>query len=374
MPPNTEDADPQQSLADLHRCSQASGRVTRGRIGAALVELYSQRGEILTDHERALIHDILRRVVCDLEADLRLSLSNILASDPTIPRELATQLANDSGDIAWPILANSQALLDEDLIEVIHARGTEHRLAIAARRHLSITVSAALVESGEQNVIIRLLHNQNAEISRATFDHLVAESKRVDSFQQPLLQRQDIPHDLLLRMYEWIGKQLRDTILQRLNLPSETIDSVLKQATADEVDRTGDTSTAKLAIHLIESGVATPRLLTNLLSDGHISLFTTILNQRTGIPRHKLVAAATDVAGEAQLILCRAIGFDRSEFLILLDETFRLCLRPRSAIEKCRPRLSDIYPRLTESGAQRALRAWAQGTPAAVALRQAELM
>jgi uncharacterized protein (DUF2336 family) len=128
-----------------------------------------------------------------------------------------------------------------------------------------------------------------------------------------------------------------------------------------------------LALHLAEAGAVTPRLLTTLLSDGHISLFTAILSQRTGIAGHRIIAATADHGGEAQTILCRAIGFDQEEFLALLDESFRLCMRPRAAIERCRPRLSEIYLRLTENSAKRALAAWAAGTPMAVALRQAEV-
>ncbi|MDR3438840.1 DUF2336 domain-containing protein [Telmatospirillum sp.] len=374
MPPKVENAGSQRSLEALRNSSQTSDVLSRERIGIAVAELYTQRGDILSDHERSLIHDILRRVIHDLEADLRRRLAEFLSSDPSVPRELAALLANDQADVAWPMLVNSPALLDDDLIDIVRARGTEHRLAIAARKRVSMSVSAALVETGDQNVIVRLLNNQNAEIARATYEHLVAESRRVDSFQQPLVQRRDIPQDLLMRIYQWVGGQLREEAERRLGLPRETVDTALKQAVASGIERDKNSPTTRLATRLVETGAATPRLLTTLLSDGHISIFSAILSQRTGIASHKIIAATADVGGEAQTILCRAVGFSQEEFLTLLDESFRLCMRPRTAIEQCRHRLSELYPRLTEIGARRALAAWAAGAPMAVALRQAEVM
>jgi uncharacterized protein (DUF2336 family) len=271
------------------------------------------------------------------------------------------------------MLINSSSLIDSDLIDVIRARGTEHRMAIAARRRVSATVSAALVETGDENVILRLLRNQDAEIARATYEHLVADSRRVDSFQQPLVQRQDIPDDLLLRMYQWIGDLLQEQVRRRLGIPRETIETALKQAIAADMAADADAPTPRLAARLVETGAATPRLLTTLLSNGHISLFAAILSQRTALARHRVIEAAADAGGEAQAILCRAVGFNQDEFLTLLDESFRLCMRPRAAVERRRSLLSGLYPRLTEIGAQRALSAWAAGMPLTVALRQAEV-
>ena len=57
-------------------------------------------------------------------------------------------------------------------------------------------MSAALVKTGEETVIKRLLENHNAEIARDTMAHLVQQSRRIDSLQKPLVHRSDLPADL----------------------------------------------------------------------------------------------------------------------------------------------------------------------------------
>ena len=108
---------------------------------------------VMSDRERSLMLDILHRLVHDFEKSVRAIIAKNLKDWSDIPQDLATFLANDDIDVAYPILSKSGILKDENLIEIIHHRTMEHQMAIAIRQSVSENVSSALVEEGNPQVI-----------------------------------------------------------------------------------------------------------------------------------------------------------------------------------------------------------------------------
>ena len=74
--------------------------------------------------------DILHRLVHDFEKSLRTIIAKNLVDWSDIPQDLATFLANDDIDVAYPILSKSGVLKDENLIEIIQHRTMEHQMAL----------------------------------------------------------------------------------------------------------------------------------------------------------------------------------------------------------------------------------------------------
>ena len=110
------------------------------------------------------------------------------------------------------ILRSSRLLSDPDLIEIVKHRSQEHLLVIALRAPLSAEVAEAIVDHGDDRVLEQLLKNPDAILSRRALEYLVGESQRVDSFQEPLLSRHDLPGDLAHRMFWWVSAALRKEI------------------------------------------------------------------------------------------------------------------------------------------------------------------
>src|SRR5690606_35490638 len=149
--------------------------LARSRSDASRAELFAVMGDLfhgqnttLNAQERALMLDILEKLLGEVAREVRHRLAVKLADAPGVPRELAVLLANDEIDVATPILISCPALEDIDLIEIIRNRSRQHILSVAMRRDLSTQVSDALVETGDKDVIRSLLENQDANISRAT--------------------------------------------------------------------------------------------------------------------------------------------------------------------------------------------------------------
>src|SRR3546814_11972587 len=89
---------------------------------------------------------------------------------------------------------------------------TLFRSAIARRRDLSEAVSDELVGTQDSDVITALLENTSARISKATLAYLNEQAQHIDSYQEPLVRRQDLTNDLAMRLYWVLAANLRDAI------------------------------------------------------------------------------------------------------------------------------------------------------------------
>ena len=216
------------SAEQLMSLARQKSDQAREQLFEAMGDVFLERNTILSLQERALITDILEKLIREVSREIRRKLAVKLAEAPGTPRELAVLLANDEIDIASPVLIKSKVLEDVDLIEIVRNRSTQHLLAIAMRRDLSTAVADALVESGEKDVVRALLENQDAHISRATMAYLVEQSKAVDEFQEPLVKRRDLPADLARRMCLWVSAAIRQSLLERFNLDVDKLDDNLE--------------------------------------------------------------------------------------------------------------------------------------------------
>ncbi|MDH5749822.1 MAG: DUF2336 domain-containing protein, partial [Rhodospirillales bacterium] len=225
-------------IDDQHLLKLAAQHSVEGRseLAGTISNLFDESAGSLSDRERILMFDILRSIIHDVEMSVRRKLSEMLAGFPDAPQDLIRTLANDEIEIAYPILNKSVVLRDADLIEVIRNRTLEHQLAIATRESVSEEVSDALVSTGDKGVIKELLSNPKSRISNATMEYLAEESRRVDTFQEPVVHHTDLAPELAQRMFIWVSASLRDHILTRFNFDATTIDVLLLDAATAEME------------------------------------------------------------------------------------------------------------------------------------------
>jgi uncharacterized protein (DUF2336 family) len=285
----------------------------------AIGSLSLKEGSELTDRERGLMFDILGHLVHETEMSVRRTVSACLAELPDAPRDLVRLLANDDIEIAYPVLTNSGVLQDDDLIDVIRQRTQEHQLAITIRQNIDETVSEALVETGNENVIRSLLKNTDAKISRSTMEYLVEQSKRVDSFQEPILQRREIDPELVKRMFTWVSTVLRQLIVDDWDLDAATVDSLLERATAREVqaaayDARELSKTQQLTENLESVGKSSPETMLNVLKEGEVALFIAMFTKFTALDEVFVRRMLFEHGGNALAITCKAAGIGKAIF------------------------------------------------------------
>src|SRR4030095_4349756 len=177
---------------------------SRKRVVAVVSDIFFSDQAILTEYERALITDILHKLIYELAVPVREVLSSHLTRDETMPRAVLRALAEDEIEIAAPILLNNEALLDVELIEVVRHRAREHQLMLAMRRApLAMTADPAL-ESGDGDLIQELLDSGDAKLVDVTMGYLIDQTRGVDSFQEPILRREDLSERLAKKMVLWV--------------------------------------------------------------------------------------------------------------------------------------------------------------------------
>ena len=337
---------------------------SRQRLADNVTDLFLADDARLTERERGLVLEILHRLIREVEADVRRDLAEQLSRAETVPRELIVELANDEIDIARPILLRSEVLRDPDLMEIVRNRTREHRLAVALRDGLSEDVTDTLVRHADEDVLVAMLRNRDARLSRFASEYLVAESEQTDAFQEPLLRRADLPPDLAMRMYWWVSAALRRHILLRYPVDALVVDEFIEDSTAHALDnRNRDGAPAsdtarKLIERVRERRELTPRFMIHALRAGRVSVFTHALAAWSDVSETMARRIIFDGGVESLAVVCKATGIDRQDFemlfLLTRSATEGRVARSPAAIEGS----LSLYDRLEEEQATRVLRLW----------------
>jgi len=365
------------SAEELFALARQKSVEGRARLGEVITDLFLDEGD-LTDAERAIMFDILHSLIRDLEIPLRLKLSSLLAEEKNAPHQLCVDLANDEIEIAYPILTKSHVLEDRDLIEIVHHRTLEHQLAITMRDEVGEDLSEALIGTGEQKVITSLLENSNSRISRAMMEYLVDESKRMDSFQEPLVKRADLPPDLAKKMCLWVSVALRNYIVDHYDVDIGSLDDMIEDITLQTIAEltreemeSGD-NRAALLDRLEAEGKLTIDLLIALLEDGLVALFLAVFRRMTGLSDVLARRIMFEPGGEGLAIACKALNTPSETFqrLFILSRQARPITR--KALKRDTRKTMDLYDRISSDSAWDVLHRWRRGSDYLAAIRQLE--
>ena len=354
-----------QKVMKLVDLARDRSREARNELVENITDLFLTDEGRLNEHERALMSDILTKLVSTVEASVRRELADVMAKSEVQLPDIVKLLANDDASIARPLLETSKLLKDIDLIEIIRMRTDEHRLSIAIREQVDEGVSDALVEYGSHDVIETLLKNTDSNISQRAMEYLVAESRRVDRFQEPLLSREDLSSELAYRMYWWVSAALRKKIISEYKVDQVELDSLLQKATNQALveQSEGDgvvVRAQKLVRRLGESGQLTNQFLLQTLRQQRIPVFVAGISELANVNFHTSWHIVNDQHGDSLAVLAKAVGIDRNEFTSM----FLLLTKARDGHEAKSPgvlkQILDLYDAVTAETAQGALQFWQQ--------------
>ena len=338
-------------------------RAAKTELTNAIVDLFLPERHRLSDHQRAMMTDVLRKLIGSLEIEVRQYLVEALLRGPDPLPELQSVLANDEIEVAQAVLERSKVLQDQDLIDVVLRRAEEHRMAIALRNDVSAAVAEALVEKAGPDVIEALIRNPDATLSRRAMEMLVAESKRFDRFQEPLLSRADLPPELAYRMYWWVSAALRDYILKRFEIEPGKIDALIQSAArrgiaAHEIDNKLEERAMRLAERLHELDDLTDDFIRASLRQSRISLFVAGLAVRAKIDFATSWAIVSDPGVDSMVVLLRAIDMprDMAASILLLMQRLRDGTHPQPP--EALMIAMEAFDRMEIAGARSVLQLW----------------
>lgn len=348
------------SLIDLARQKSQAGR---NSIFETVQDLFLQKKSSLSDRERALMGDILRQLIHEVEMSVRKDVAARLAKRHDAPRELVLALANDEIEVAHPLLIDSTVLHDADLIEIVRHRAQSHQLAIAMRRSLSEEVSQSLVDTGDVGVITRLIENEDAKISESLMDYLVAESKHVDSFQNPLISRHDLPPNLARKMYWWVSAAVRQHIVENFRVDPTEIDDSIEEVVKEKIETVvivGDkpSEAERAAWEIDYQGKLTEEFLVNLLKNGEVPLFEASFARATNIPIKLARRMLYEPGGEGLAMACKAGGFSAEMFTTLYRLTRQASASQEPIDERELVRLTNFFDCMRAPNIEAMIKRW----------------
>ncbi|MDR3437588.1 DUF2336 domain-containing protein [Telmatospirillum sp.] len=231
----------------------------------------------LSPTERRLAADILRLMARDAEVRVRQALAIHLKESPSLPHDVAVNLAHDVDTVALPILQFSRVLTDEDLIEIVRSHGPVKQLAITKRPTISSTVSEALVESGNPEVVANLVTNQGADISEQSLQAIIDSFGNESTVQGSLVQRASLPVTVAERLMTMVSDQWREHLISHHQLSGSVAANITRQsreratitlsAGADREDVEG------LVRHLHSHHRLTPSIMLRAVCMGDMTFF-----------------------------------------------------------------------------------------------------
>ncbi len=349
------------ALLELARHRAAAHRETVTAIADAL---FGGGGEDrLSDRERALMSGVLRKLVDDIERAIRDDLAGRLADRRGVPRELAAEVADSADKVAHPILLASGALANADLIEAVRHRLQVHMLATSLRRRIAETASAEAATPGEIDVIARLLKDADATVSRGVMEYLVAESKRVDTFQNPLIVRHDLPSEVLDTLYWRVAAALRRHLTGRYGVDRTALDDAIEATVTAALESVREelrrlTATEALVEEMVRRRELSVPMLVQLLRQGEVSLFEAGFARVTRLNLRLVGRLLYESGGEGLAIACKAVGFTRASFIAIYRLTRLAGIAPAAKNAKGIARLVRFFDRVPRGTASAVVRHW----------------
>jgi hypothetical protein len=279
----------------------------RARVSAAMADLALPEALRLSDRQRVAVSHLLRRLVGDIEDELRSALAARFAADTE--ETLRAALSSATLPIALPVLEGGGAIADPGLFALLLRRAEEHRLVRAA---------------SERGLLTELAGDRDEGIAAAALSLLIADSRRLDPFHEPLLASGDLPAEVAHGLTWTIAAGLRTYLIARHGVPAADADDAVTAAAAAWLGRYdegagADSLARRLALRLDQQGRLDDALLVRAAGEGALPLLLAGLSLRTGLDPQALWELLPEASGRGAAIVLRAakVGRDSAASILL---------------------------------------------------------
>ncbi|MDP8915976.1 MAG: DUF2336 domain-containing protein [Pseudomonadota bacterium] len=341
-------------------------RITLLRRLADVVCLPSSR---VNAFERAMTADLLVEMLREASALDRARVAKRMTGLVEAPNNLLRLLLLDEIEVAKPLLEESAALSDADLIAVALGAETEHRKLVARRRDLSEIVGEVLLERAEPKVIEILLRNETARLSQPTVDAIVAASREEPSLAPLVLRRRELRPSQAYVMFWWAGEDARRQILQRFAVSREVLQEAAGDVFAVAAAEGWQDAPSRKALQFIERR---QRNRAAIQKSPYDSLEDAVREAQTGLTREiaeeisylagiKPTTGAKifgDEGGEAIAVLCKAAGLPKAAVRAIWRGLRRPETDGQGRFLPALERVMITYDSLAVDRAQTVLRYW----------------
>lgn len=277
--------------------------------------------------------DVFMQLVDMVETEARKALAEKLSLLPRAPSGIVRKMAADDIEVAEPILRSSNVLDTVDLRYLAETKPDDHLTVISSRGDLETSVTDVIIGRGGEPVLIALISNPLAPVSRAGFSGLIEKSKDNLHLQRGLGDRVDFPSDLLQVFIAMASEAVRDRLSGR---PSDQAQTVCVPLLDETMDSVGSEIVATLSREiagnyydfdgaliriskLSQSGKLTQDFLIDVASQGLFADVVCTHSLLTGLPLDEALAQLTASTPDDFLIAARACDYG--------EQTVRLMFR-----------------------------------------------
>lgn len=278
----------------------------QARVAAAMADLALPEAFRLSDRQRFTVSYLLRRLVGDIEDELRSDLAGRFAGDLDAP--LRAALSSASLPIALPVLEGGRIAADPALTAILLRRTEEHRLARAAP---------------EPGLLTELAGDGDPAVAAAAVSLLIAQSRRLDAFHEPLLGSGDLPAEVAHGLAWTVAAALRTYLVARHGVAPAAADGAVTAAAAALLGRYdegagADSLARRLALRLEERARLDDPLLVRAAGEGALPLLLAGLSLRTGLDADASWELLSDASGRGPAVLLRAAHVERDSAASIL--------------------------------------------------------
>ena len=290
--------------------------------------------------------DIAVQALRSVGDDDRAAYARRVAGESTLPRSLASKLANDPViAVASVVLKLSPVLTDADLAAVAVTHSAQHLVAIAQRATLSETVTDVLVQRGDRNVLRTVSGNDGARFSEKGMTDLLDRSEGDEQIVGNLTRRES---------------QLTPVQVVRLQRIASQVAAAPNAALANAQPYTPERRQAqerrfevRLLVADIQKGNRSLDEVVELLAEEDRAFdLAQVLSATAGVPNVQCLKVLLDADVTGIAVACRAVGLGHDAFkAVLALRASRLDLSSRQV-----ERDAAIYVDLPEEVAERTMR------------------
>ena len=325
----------------------------KGGLAASIAKMCLDSRADLNEEELSLTFDILRKLIDQVEVQIRRYIADYLAERIDVPQDLLDFLANDVINVAYPILVHSSQLEDDHLIDIVERNGTAHQMAVAKRTGLSGAVSDKLIATENPEVLISLFRNLSAELTPWGIGEAVRLSIREEELHAPLLHRRDLPPSVAKRMFAWVGEALRDYIERTYDLDRVVLSDAISQA----VDAALGAMDAGIDWYDEKGRDHAQRLIGALEArgeDGFIDAVGDVIGKDAATTRTML----TRSGAESLAVMCRAFGMDANQYLTVMPEVLGYKVMQELRAQNRMKDTIEAFDAMTKDSARTNVNAW----------------
>lgn len=276
------------SFDDVERLMKDPSPSSRSETARSVAASFQSQD--LDPNERAIAEDIFRVLIQDAQERVRQALSENLKSAPGLSPGVARALAKDVSDhVALPIVQFSEALSENDLIEIVREQSEARQVAVAGREDVTEDVSDAIVDTGNEDAVATLVGNESAHIRETTLERVSEEYGENERVQEPLVMRRELPMRVAEKLVAKVSDRLREHLVTHHDLSEGTATDLVLQSRERAtmrllVEGGPERDMVAMAQQLRDSGRLTPSLLLRSLCLGDKSFFEAAMAVLAGIP------------------------------------------------------------------------------------------